>query len=437
MFNRNELMSHIANVIEKKYEIDNSEFIYYGIVVNRNFTGQLIQLQMLYDGKFPILEIINFIDMTKDAMGCDNYFNELFRIFINNIDDGKYNYEDTLRSSQIKKLIKINNDIITIISKYDYYFNGVCEEKLKIDSSIKCSLILANDLIVLGLNNGEIIVRDYKKLLFKLKHDSQITCLAILSEDKIVSGSTNGTLIIWNIITQECEKILNGHYRSISCVLVHKEKIISASWDNTIKIWDPLTGKCEDTLKGHSNCINCLDVQDDYLISGGWDDKIIIWNLKTKSIEKSFNFDDIDFTCPLSDNKILVVSDTNYANILNVKDSSKEKTHKIDQIGCISKVLNNIIIGTLDGSLLLLEDSKIKEEIYGTNKIKSILSLPNNEILISNDKYGLVIYNFDDRIFKSMLTTNNINVFTMKSLSGKNGYKIIIFKSFGFMEIWS
>ena len=53
------------------------------------------------------------------------------------------------------------------------------------------------------------------------------------------------------------EKTLKGHSDSINCLVkMNVNTIASASYDKTIKIWDIITGNCLKTLEGHSELVN-------------------------------------------------------------------------------------------------------------------------------------------------------------------------------------
>ena len=62
-----------------------------------------------------------------------------------------------------------------------------------------------------------------------------------------VSGSDDKTLRVWDLITGECLRTLNGHSGSVNCIAVTKDgRCISGSWDETLRVWDIHTGKCLD-----------------------------------------------------------------------------------------------------------------------------------------------------------------------------------------------
>ena len=57
-------------------------------------------------------------------------------------------------------------------------------------------------------------------------------------------------------IVEEKTLELCGHVYLL--VKINENTIASASWDETIKIWDIITGNCLKTLEGHSGWVNFL-----------------------------------------------------------------------------------------------------------------------------------------------------------------------------------
>jgi WD40 repeat protein len=64
-------------------------------------------------------------------------------------------------------------------------------------------------------------------------------------------------------------------------------RLISGSYDYTIKIWDTISGSCLMTLEGHTRSLSCvIQLTDGRLVSGSFDNTIKIWNIMSLSQQK-------------------------------------------------------------------------------------------------------------------------------------------------------
>ena len=85
-----------------------------------------------------------------------------------------------------------------------------------------------------------------------------------------MSGSGDNTLKVWDVATGKCVATLEGHSDEVRCgvrctfcddvsslqvydVAVFPDglRVVSASGDGTLKVWELLTGECVRTLEGH------------------------------------------------------------------------------------------------------------------------------------------------------------------------------------------
>ena len=89
-----------------------------------------------------------------------------------------------------------------------------------------------------------------------------------LNENTLASGSYDTTIKIWDIITGNCLKTLEGHSNSVNfLVKINENTLASGSYDTSIKIWDIITGNCLKTLKS-SDDICYLIKMNEYQIVG-------------------------------------------------------------------------------------------------------------------------------------------------------------------------
>ncbi len=85
-------------------------------------------------------------------------------------------------------------------------------------------------------------------------------------------------------VSKKLQMTLKGHALNVTSVAITTDNktVISGSEDNTIKIWNSITGQIKRTLNGHTGTVNYLSVTPDgnYLVSAE-DKSARIWNLQT------------------------------------------------------------------------------------------------------------------------------------------------------------
>ena len=103
--------------------------------------------------------------------------------------------------------------------------------------------------------------------------------LSILPDGRIVSGSWDQTVRIWNAISGDCERILEGHSGQVWALSILPDgRIVSGSADKTVRIWNAISGDCERILKGHSGGVNEVRaLSGGRLLSKDWDDRCLLW----------------------------------------------------------------------------------------------------------------------------------------------------------------
>lgn len=98
-----------------------------------------------------------------------------------------------------------------------------------------------------------------------------------------VIASYNSDIGMWNPITGEKIRTLNGHFQPITSTAVSSQRnlLASGSSDNTIKLWNLTTGELLMTLKGHSGKVESLAFNRDgnILVSAAQDRTIKVWQI--------------------------------------------------------------------------------------------------------------------------------------------------------------
>ncbi|KAJ3090568.1 hypothetical protein HK102_003327 [Quaeritorhiza haematococci] len=133
-----------------------------------------------------------------------------------------------------------------------------------------------------------VVERNWRRGKFKTRilegHTDGIMCMHYdESKSLLATGSYDHTIRLWNLETNQCIRVLEGHTRCVRGVQFDDTKIVSASMDGTIRIWNLKTGDCMRVLEGQNRQgIVCLHFDDRGLLaSGSVDSNISVWNILT------------------------------------------------------------------------------------------------------------------------------------------------------------
>ncbi|KAG6903515.1 hypothetical protein DXG01_000490, partial [Tephrocybe rancida] len=74
---------------------------------------------------------------------------------------------------------------------------------------------------------------------------------------QVVSGSNDTSVCIWDALTGDLIKELNGHTDSVGPVAFSPDgkQVVSGSADRSVRIWDALTGDLIKELNGHTDSV--------------------------------------------------------------------------------------------------------------------------------------------------------------------------------------
>lgn len=112
-------------------------------------------------------------------------------------------------------------------------------------------------------------------------HTSTIRCVKAISSQTAISGSRDSNIRIWNILTGECEGVLEGHTASIRSFTVYNNMVVSASYDGTARIWSLEKKECIHILKGHKEAIYSVVCDGRKIVTGGLGGEARIWEIQS------------------------------------------------------------------------------------------------------------------------------------------------------------
>jgi hypothetical protein len=118
-------------------------------------------------------------------------------------------------------------------------------------------------------------------------HTSHVRAL-VVSGNRLISGSDDWTIKVWAIdllLTWPCERTMQGHRDSVKCLVGFGSCVISGSSDSSIKVWKVICGTCSQTLRGHRGRVVALLVHDSKLFSSATDRTLRIWCVKTWEVQ--------------------------------------------------------------------------------------------------------------------------------------------------------
>ena len=118
-------------------------------------------------------------------------------------------------------------------------------------------------------------------------HDQPVLAVAAISNlGLFASGSSDRTIRLWNLISGEQKRLLEGHTGWVTSLAFDPESnvLVSGSMDGTIRLWSLETPTARPrVLRAHSYSVSSVAVnpQKQIIASGGFNGEIRIWDLQT------------------------------------------------------------------------------------------------------------------------------------------------------------
>ncbi|CAG8704981.1 10318_t:CDS:2, partial [Acaulospora colombiana] len=98
-----------------------------------------------------------------------------------------------------------------------------------------------------------------KRVSFAAHGSSVVTCL-LFSHGRIISASDDHSIHVYNPLTGQLVKSLEGHGGGVWALAASKNTLVSGSTDRTVRIWDLERGRCTHVFGGHKSTVRCLAI---------------------------------------------------------------------------------------------------------------------------------------------------------------------------------
>ena len=293
-------------------------------------------------------------------------------------------------------------------------------------SEVSC-FTSTKDGIYYGTNSGCI--------QFKV-HSGKVLSITPISNSRMIATFADGTIKILGPIVK-VEDTFNDNSNSIWKVIEIGEKLYSIGSDNTLKIWKKTDGnyKVEESIAIQGTPKDLTKVnEDEVIIKLENQNSAVFVNLKTKeqkTLEEFQNFESLDNSLFLVDNKIVLV-EKNRLKLINPENKQviftlDNKDANILEVTCEKNLLTTIqstedkqLIGRV---IFMVENDKIIKVNWG-NFIKNTYELLDlckylevqkeiNEILdresytlLNPKKYSLITTDEDFKFFSNNINSN-------------------------------
>eukprot|EP00908_Phaeocystis_cordata_P017548 Transcript_28903.p1 GENE.Transcript_28903~~Transcript_28903.p1 ORF type:complete len:671 (-),score=175.50 Transcript_28903:189-2201(-) len=115
-----------------------------------------------------------------------------------------------------------------------------------------------------------------------LAHDGHSSGLA-LAEGHAYSGGDDGLLKRWDLSTEQCVDVMEGHEGAVWSVAVQGRTLLSASTGGSVILWDPRVPakRVHHAPRAHNDAIAGLQFDAHKIVSSGFDSLVKIWDLRT------------------------------------------------------------------------------------------------------------------------------------------------------------
>ncbi len=147
------------------------------------------------------------------------------------------------------------------------------------------SVTLSDDKIFVGLQDGTVVILDYKDgfrcVDSFVAHEKSVKCVENFDRS-IITGSDDKTIKVWDKINSHSTALIEKLDVQIRALLKFDRFLFSSSTDSSIigldseKKWSKIF-----TLSGHTRAVQCLAKMGPMLLSGSTDESIKMWDAQT------------------------------------------------------------------------------------------------------------------------------------------------------------
>ncbi|KAF9123078.1 hypothetical protein BGW39_009290, partial [Mortierella sp. 14UC] len=162
-----------------------------------------------------------------------------------------------------------------------------------------CAYSPNGEYLVVSFNTGKIVVYDTKRWNKStrtfVRHKDPVRRVAFSPKGAhIVSACDDATLCLWNFVTREADRVLEGHVGAVlDAAFSPKGTLVaSAGSDRSIKLWDTGSGAAIYTIQEqHHWPVTCVAFSPNgRLLASGSEDAVFLWDPKTG--KQAFPLDD-------------------------------------------------------------------------------------------------------------------------------------------------
>ncbi|PSB33678.1 NB-ARC domain-containing protein [Stenomitos frigidus] len=156
----------------------------------------------------------------------------------------------------------------------------------------------------------------------KYFNDSATLCL---HDQTLAGASLDNTVRVWNVRTEKCLCILEGHTKVVKSVAISPsgKLLASGSADATVRLWNIQSGQEIHTFEGHTKdvCSVAFSPDDDLIASVSTDNTLRLWNVKTGQLLSTLQNNGSDSSkIVFSPNKQVLASSGSEDGIIKIWD---------------------------------------------------------------------------------------------------------------------
>jgi len=163
---------------------------------------------------------------------------------------------------------------------------------LECEARIPC-LHFANNILAVGQTTGAVEVWAVDSGEHRIQFEKQSDWVesikvAVDFQNRIISGCASGAIALWDLETEKCERILEGHTSNVLGFEQANQTLVSGSLDKSIRIWD---------LRTETDCLKLLAdraikrVHYDgqyFVLSSASGRALSTWDLRMKKVIEEF-----------------------------------------------------------------------------------------------------------------------------------------------------